>query len=67
MLKGFKTLVSNIVMALPILFDIIWAIVQSVEFGSVLPHNWLPYYAMFLIGMNVMLRAVTSTKMGKKE
>ena len=67
MFKGYKTVVSNFVAALPIMFDIGWAIVQSVEFGSIVPHNLLPYYSMFLIGMNVLLRAVTTTKIGKKE
>ena len=62
MLKGFRTVVTNIFMLLPILVDL----VISSEFRQLIPVVYLPYYAVGVVLVNLILRSITTTPMGQK-
>lgn len=58
-MKGYRTLLANtLAMTIPIL--------EVTEWRDVLPEDWLPYYALGLALMNVALRMVTTTPVGRK-
>ena len=65
--KGFRTIVANVVMALPIMADVAFAVIQTAEFGALVPHEWLPAYTIGIITVNMYLRRITTTPMGRKE
>ena len=67
MRKGWRTISANVAMALPVVLDVAWAVIQTDEFGSVIPHQYLHYYSMFIVGVNVYLRKITTTPMGRVE
>lgn len=58
MFKGWRTVLANS------LFTIL-PIVQLTEFKDVLPENLLPWYALFIAVINMYLRKITDTKLGK--
>ncbi len=59
MLKGYRTLIVNALMAvLPIL--------DMTEVRDILPAAWLPWYALGMAVVNMGLRAITTTPMGQK-
>lgn len=59
MFKGWRTVAANILFAiLPVL--------ELTEFRDVLPPDWLPWYVLGVALANLMLRAVTTTPVGKK-
>lgn len=58
MFKGYKTIVFNILAAvIPFL--------ELTELLSVIPQEYLPVYALFVAALNMLLRSVTTTPVGK--
>lgn len=62
MLKGYKTILANLVMLAPILFDIL----VSSEFRQLIPSVYLPYYSLGVLVVNMYLRTLTTTPVGKR-
>jgi hypothetical protein len=68
-LKGYRTLIFNTIagtlaaleVALPHLVDVL----GLPELRGILPQGWLPYYALALCILNIWLRAITTTPMGR--
>lgn len=59
MFKGWRTIIFNALnSAVPIL--------SIPEFAGVIPVEWLPYHALFVVLGNMYLRKITTTPMGKK-
>ncbi len=59
-MKGYRTLLVNILaLVLPVL--------EMTEITSVVPTEFLPYYAILLATANVILRLMTTTPVGQKE
>lgn len=58
-LKGWKTMLANALMA-------IIPILELAEIKAVLPPDWLPYYALGMVLVNMFLRWLTTTPVGKK-
>jgi hypothetical protein len=57
-MKGWRTILANLLFAvLPVL--------ELTELRAVIPPAWLPWYALGVVLANMVLRAVTSTKMGR--
>ena len=66
-LRGWRTVIANFLMALPIAWDVIWILLQTPEFKAVIPAEWLPFYSLGMVVVNLWLRKVTITPMGKRE
>lgn len=70
-LKGYRTLILNalagtlagIELALPQIVDLL----GLPELRGLLPEGWLPGYALALAILNIWLRVVTTTPVGRKE
>lgn len=58
-LRGFRTFIANALMA-------VLPIMELTEFRDVLPDGWTPYYALFVVLANMVLRSITSTPPGSK-
>lgn len=59
-IKGWRTVALNILaMVVPI--------ISATEWLNVLPKEWLPYYALGLALLNIFLRGVTNTPVGKSK
>lgn len=70
MFKGWRTWVFNLVALIPILIEFAAEfILTSQEFGlsQFLPDGWQKWYALAIIIVNMYLRKVTTTPLGKKE
>lgn len=63
LLKGYRTLLANLVLALPVLVFIF----SSPEVRAFIPQEYLPHYALLVSLLNLWLRTLTDTAMGKKE
>jgi hypothetical protein len=58
-LKGYRTMaVNTLLMVMPIL--------EMSELLSVLPEGWQNWYAIAMAVINLWLRSITTTPMGKK-
>lgn len=70
-LKGYRTLILNAVagafagveVALPHLVEVL----EMPELRGLMPEGWLPYYGLALALMNIWLRTITTTPVGRKE
>lgn len=70
-LKGYRTLIVNTVagalaaleLALPPLLEVL----GMPELRGILPEGWLPYYALALALLNIWLRSITTTPVGRRE
>ncbi|MGB2203483.1 MAG: hypothetical protein ACPH5G_19290 [Pseudooceanicola atlanticus] len=60
-LKGWRTIAFNAfcVVLVPIL--------NLPEVAAILPTGWQPFYALFIAIVNLQLRRVTTTPLGRKE
>lgn len=59
MFKGYRTMIVNgLAMILPVL--------SLSEWYQILPAEWLPWYGLGLAVINMYLRSVTTTPVGKK-
>lgn len=63
--KGFKTLMFNIVAAIPIAIEVFMQIVLNPEFGDLVPDDYKGIYVLVVAVVNLVLRAVTTTPIGK--
>lgn len=59
-LKGWRTIIINVLMS-------IIPFLELTEFKVLLPVNWLPYYALFIVAANLYLRKITTTPIGRGE
>lgn len=58
-LRGWRTIVLNVLLTiLPIL--------QLTELQAILPHNYLPIYALLVAVLNIWMRTLTTTSVGQK-
>ncbi len=70
-LKGSRSLIVNTVagalaaleLALPPLLEVL----GMPELRGILPEGWLPYYALALALLNIWLRSITTTPVGRRE
>jgi hypothetical protein len=66
-LKGFRTLLVNLLMTFPLIVDVLLAVVLDPQFGSVIPPEWYPLYTFAVIAVNAYMRTITNTPVGKAE
>jgi hypothetical protein len=70
-LKGWWTVAVNTLAASPLALDaaqpLLTAILGLPEFQALIPVGLLPYYALALAAVNIWLRSITDTPIGKAE
>jgi hypothetical protein len=59
-MKGYRTIAFNTLSA-------VVPIVSLTEWHAVFPAEWLPYWLLVVALINVYLRTVTSTALGRRE
>lgn len=64
-MKGFRTIIANIVMSLPLLADPLGQILNAPEMRDIIPAQDLPYYGLGMVVVNLILRSITTTPVGK--
>jgi hypothetical protein len=68
-LKGWRTVLVNTIMGLPVFIDALLpvaaAILADPQLPDIIPAAWLPYYTTAVIVVNIWLRAITTTPIGK--
>lgn len=67
MLQGWRTVISNALAVLPVLAEVVVSYSQEPGAAEILPEEWIPYYTLAVILMNVYLRTITKTPIGRKE
>lgn len=70
-MKGWWTAAFNIFAASPVLLDVtqplLVAILLLPEFQALVPESLLPYYVLAVTAVNLWLRSITDTPIGKAE
>lgn len=73
LLKGWRTIVANAMAGLPVLVSatadfasVFLPAAKDYSLMSYLPKEWLLGYILFVIVLNMALRKITTTPMGKK-
>ena len=64
-LKGYRTLLFNVVTAAPVVFDIAVQSAADPTISAIIPPEYLPYYLAAVTIGNIVLRVVTTTPVGK--
>lgn len=68
-LKGYRTLIFNVLAALPIVFlellPVMLPVLSLPELHGVLPDAWLPWWVLAVALSNMALRSITDTPLGK--
>ena len=67
MFRGFRTIVVNAVMALPLLAEPVGQILNAPEIRDVIPAPYLPYYGIGMVVVNMILRSITTTPVGRRK
>lgn len=65
-LKGWRTVLSNIALSIPLVLEIL-SITLVPEWRGILPPEYLPYYALTVALVNVWLRYLTTTPVGRRD
>ncbi len=66
-LKGWRTWALNILAGAPFGIEVALEILGSAEFGAIIPVEYYPYYALAVMLMNMWLRKITDTPLGRSE
>jgi len=70
-LKGYRTVIVNVlagaVAAVELALPVAMEMIGMPEWRGLLPEGWLPYYALGLSLLNLWLRCITTTRVGRKE
>lgn len=65
-MKGYRTVIFNILAAIAPLLDVIVFLGAIPEFGQIIPTEYYPIYTLAVTLANKGLRMVTSTPVGHK-
>lgn len=65
--KGYRTIIVNVLLALPAALPLLMQILIMPEFPALIPVEYKPFYTVFVAMVNVYLRFQTDTAVGKKE
>lgn len=70
-LKGFRTVLINTALLLLPSWEFVVLLAQEMarapELPSILPEKWLPLYAIFAAVVNIYMRTVTTTAIGRRD
>lgn len=60
-MKGYRTVCFNLIAALPIVLDVALSVLSTPEVRHLVPKDWMPWYSLGIVIMNIVLRAITTT------
>jgi len=66
-LKGWRTVLVNLLFAMLPLFEVVVQVANLTEFEALVPTQYLPYYALAVVLANMWLRRITTTPLGKSQ
>ena len=64
--KGWRTILVNTLMLLPLVVEMLLHLVVSPEFGTLVPDQYKGLYGIIIVLANYWLRAITTTPMGTR-
>jgi hypothetical protein len=71
--KGWRTIIANAVLSLPLLWDALvnvggmfLPLADQYGIASYIPEQYKAFYAIFIVGLNIVLRFRTTTPVGQK-
>jgi hypothetical protein len=71
--KGWRTIIANAVLSLPLLWDALvnvggmfLPLADQYGIASYVPEQYKAFYAIFIVGLNIVLRFRTTTPVGQK-
>lgn len=57
-MKGYRTIIANVLLG-------ILPVIELTEVRDVLPPDWLPWYSLAVVVLNLWLRSITTGPVGK--
>lgn len=66
-MKGYRTLTFNVAAMLPLILELAMQIIIDPEFGALIPEEWLTEYGLTVAVINILLRRITTTPMGRSQ
>lgn len=63
--KGWRTILVNTLMLLPLLFEMAMNVLVSPEFGALIPDEHKDLYGVAIVLANYWLRYITTTRIGE--
>ena len=57
-MKGYRTIIANVLLG-------ILPVIELTEVRDVLPPDWLPWYSLAVVVLNLGLRSITTGPVGK--
>lgn len=60
-MKGFKTILFNILLGAPVLLNLIMQLLQDPAIAPMIPASWMPYVSAALVIGNIILRFMTNS------
>lgn len=64
-IKGYRTVLTNTVLSIPLVLDTVGAIANIPEIRGIIPPHLVAHYALGLAILNIVLRKFTTTPIGK--
>ena len=65
--KGFRTMIFNVVAAIPVVAHLVMEALVSPEFAAVIPDEWVVEYTLAVLVINGLLRLGPTTPIGRRE
>jgi hypothetical protein len=66
-LKGYRTLAAMTLAAIPPVLDMLLPVLLLPEWEGVMPASWWAPYTLLVSILGIVLRAVTTTPVGRQE
>ena len=72
-LRGWRTIIANILLALPYVWDLFISLLEafvleanSFKISTLIPKEYINYYTIAMVVVNILIRLDTKTPVGKK-
>jgi len=66
MFKGWRTIIINVLLSILPLIEVVGTLLNMPEMRGVIPPEYLPWYGLAVAIINMILRKLTTTPLGKK-
>lgn len=65
--RGWRTMIFNVLAAIPVIAHLVMEALVSPELGAVIPQEWVVEYTFAVLLINGFLRVKTTTPIGRRE
>lgn len=65
-MKGYRTIIVNAIAAVIPALEVVGMVANIPEIKGIIPNEWMPWYSAGVAVLNVYLRYITTTPVGKK-